>query len=115
MQAIDNYYDGNNKILPVVITGSNTSIPQAFLIALQRTLSDNDMLDVMPETNYKAAVAVINRWKAEFPKTYTQFAQLIDVPVSRFTNELENYSTSAYETFERVYPSLTAGSTFNPF
>lgn len=115
MQAIDNYYAGNNKILPVVITGSNTSISQAFLVALQRTLSDNDMLGVMPETNYKAAVSVINRWKEEFPKTYTQFARLIGMPVSRFTTDLENYSTAAYETFERVYPSLTAGSTFNPF
>ena len=115
MQAIDTYYDGNNKILPVVITGSNTSIPQAFLIALQRTLSDNDMLDVMPETNYKAAVSVINRWRTEFPDTYTQFSNLIDLPVAKFIKELESYSTAAYETFERVYPSLTAGSTFNPF
>ena len=115
MQAIDTYYDGNNKILPVVITGSNTSIPQAFLIALQRTLSDNDMLDIMPETNYKAAVSVINRWRTEFPDTYTQFSNLIDLPVTKFIKELENYSTAAYETFERVYPSLTAGSTFNPF
>ena len=115
MQAIDTYYESNNKILPVVITGSNTSIPQAFLIALQRTLSDNNMLDIMPETNYKAAVAVINRWKTEFPDTYAQFAHLIEMPTSAFINNLENYSTDAYETFERVYPSLTAGSTFNPF
>ena len=114
-QAIDTYYDGNNKILPVVITGSNTNIPQAFLIALQRTLSDNDMLDIMPETNYKAAVSVINRWKNEFPDTYTHFAALIDLPVEKFIKELENYSTAAYETFEQIYPSLTAGSTFNPF
>ena len=38
-QCIKNYYDSNNKILPVVISGSNTSLSQAFLIALQRTLS----------------------------------------------------------------------------
>ena len=46
-QIVDNYYDSNNKILPVIITGSNTSLPQAFLLALQRTLSMNG-LDVMP-------------------------------------------------------------------
>ena len=27
---IKNYYDTNSKILPVIISGSNTSIPQAF-------------------------------------------------------------------------------------
>ena len=62
-QAVLNYYKSNNKILPVVITGSNTSIPQAFLLALQRTLAMNNMLDVMPETNYQAACRVIERWK----------------------------------------------------
>ena len=47
-QCVLNYYDSENKILPVVISGSNTSLSQAFLLALQRTLSDNDLLDVMP-------------------------------------------------------------------
>lgn len=48
MQIVENYYDSNNKILPVIITGSNTSLPQAFLLALQRTLSTNGLLDIMP-------------------------------------------------------------------
>ena len=51
-QCVQNYYDSENKILPVVITGSNTSLPQAFLLALQRTMAENDKLDIMPETNY---------------------------------------------------------------
>ena len=29
-QIVQNYYESNNKILPVIITGSNTSLPQAF-------------------------------------------------------------------------------------
>ena len=64
-QCVLNYYESPNKILPVVITGSNTSLSQAFLLALQRTLSDNDLLDVMPETNYKAAISVIERWEKD--------------------------------------------------
>ena len=54
-QIVDNYYESNNRILPVIISGSNTSLSQAFLLALQRTLSMND-LNVMPDTNYKAAL-----------------------------------------------------------
>lgn len=30
---IKNYYDTNSKILPVIISGSNTSIPQAFFVS----------------------------------------------------------------------------------
>ena len=113
-QLVDNYYESNNKLLPVIITGSNTSLPQAFLLALQRTLSMNG-LDVMPETNYKAAVNVIERWEKEFPETYKKLKTSIDMPVKKFIEELQNYNTDAYEKFEKVYPSLTAGSIFNPF
>ena len=112
---IRNYYENNNKILPVVISGSNTSLSQAFLLALQRTLAENDLLDIMPETNYKAAISVINRWKNEFPNTYVELQEEIGRPVSNFIEELEDYNIVAYEQFERVYPKLTAGSTFNPF
>ena len=70
LQTVDNYYDSNNKLLPVIIVGSNTSLPQAFLLALQRTLSINGLLDAMPETNYKAAAQVIERWEKDFPDTY---------------------------------------------
>ena len=101
-QCVQNYYDSNNKILPVIITGSNTSLPQAFLLALQRTLSMNGLLDVMPETNYKAAAQVITRWEKEFPDTYKKFKDAIDMPVKKFIEEIQNYSTEAYEKFERL-------------
>ena len=114
-QMVNNYYESNNKILPVIITGSNTSLPQAFLLALQRSLSTNGLLDVMPETNYKAAVQVINRWEKEFPDTYKKLKEALDMPIKQFKEELQNFGTEAYEKFERIYPTLTAGSVFNPF
>ena len=55
LHAINTYYESDQRILPVIISGSNTSLSQAFLLALQRTLSQNGLLDIMPETNYKAA------------------------------------------------------------
>ena len=115
-QIVENYYDSGkgNKILPVIITGSNTSLSQAFLMALQRTLSVNG-LDVMPETNYKAAVQVITRWEKEFPKTYEKLKKSIDMPIKKFIDELQNYNNKAYERFEKLYPGLTSGSVFNPF
>ena len=115
LQLVNNYYESENKILPVVVTGSNTSMTQAFLLALQRALSDNDMLDIMPESNYKAAVVVIKRWKEEFPDTYLKFRKNIDCSASEFIERLDNFDINAYEIFEHLYPELTAGSVFNPF
>ncbi len=114
-QSVERYYQSDNKILPVVISGSNTSIPQAFLISLQRTLADNDFLDIMPETNYQAAIETIKRWKEEYPATYNALEKSIQMPVEKFVSSLEDYSVEAYEQFEKIYPTLTSGSVFNPF
>ena len=114
-QNILNYYESDNKILPIIVTGSNTSLNQALLLALQRTLSSNNLLDVMPETNYQAAVATIKRWKREFPDTFDKFEKSISVPVNSFLERLDSFDVNAYEEFEQVYPLLTAGSVFNPF
>lgn len=76
------------------------------MLALQRTLSDNDLLDIMPETNYRAVVSVIERWKSEFPETYVQFQKNIDVPVNDFITAIENFDIGAYEQFERISPPL---------
>ena len=114
-QLIQNYYESENKILPVVISGSNTSLTQAFLLSLQRTLSEHDLLSAMPETNYKAAISVIKRWQKDFPETFEKFLNGIDDPVEVFIDRLGNSDVAAYGAFEQVYPSLTAGSAFNPF
>lgn len=114
-QLIENYYDSDNKILPVVITGNSSSLTQSFLLALERTLSDNDLLNSMPETNYHAAVTTIQRWEKDFPKTFKKFQQMIDVPTDKFIENLENFDASAYGIFEQAYPALTSGSVFNPF
>ena len=113
-QIIDNYYESDNRILPVIISGSNTSLSQAFLLALQRTLSMNG-LNVMPDTNYKAAVGFISKWEKDYPETYQRLVDSLDMPIKKYVEELQNYNSKAYETFERIYPSLTAGSVFNPF
>ncbi len=114
-RLIQNYYESDDKILPVVISGSNTSLTQAFLLSLQRTLSEHDLLSAMPETNYKAAIGVIKRWKKEFPDTFERFAKEIDTPIEEYIDQLENYDVASYGAFEQIYPTLTSGSIFNPF
>lgn len=114
-QLVDNYYDvPGNKILPIIISGTSSSLPQAFLLALQRTLNENN-LDLMPETNYKAAIKSIEKWERNYPQVFEQFKKEISIPIEVFLSRLEDYDVEIYEEFEKIYPTLTAGSTFNPF
>lgn len=114
-RLVENFYAGSNKILPVIINGTATNLNQSFLSALQKTLADFGLANLMPETNFQAAIKVLARWKKNFPKTYAAFKKLIREPVNRFVARLENFDVDAYETFEKIYPDLTAGSAFNPF
>ena len=69
----------------------------------------------MPETNYQAAINTIVKWKSNFPETYNCFKTLIDGQANKFIERLHDFDPSAYAEFEKLYPSLTAGSHFNPF
>lgn len=114
-QLVENYYsDKKNKILPVIISGISTSLPQAFLLGLQRALEING-LDIMPETNYKAAIRTIQKWENDYPATFEKFKKEISLPVNVFKDELEKYNPTIYSEFENIYPTLTSGSVFNPF
>jgi len=114
-RLVENFYTSSNKILPVTINGTATNLNQSFLSALHRTLVKFDLLDMLPKTNFQAAVEVLRRWHKDFPKTYAAFKKLISEPVKNFINRLENFDAEAYATFEQLYPMLTAGSVFNPF
>lgn len=114
-QLVQNYRNSKTKLLPVIISGSNISLTQAFILSLQRTLNLYNMLDVMPETNYKAAVRAIEKWQQEFPQTYHNFQEHVGQPVQDFITALQDYDIATYREFEQIYPMLTSGSSFNPF
>lgn len=114
-RLVKSFYASPNKILPVIINGTATNLNQSFLSALQRTLANFDLLDVLPETNFQAAVEVLRRWRKDFPKTYSAFKKLLGEPVKNFIGRLESFDAEAYATFEQIYPALTSGSIFNPF
>lgn len=114
-REIKRYYASDDKMLPVIISGSSTSIPQAFLTALEHTLRDEDLLDIMPDTNYKAAIRCVHKWKNDFQDTYKSLSDKINGTMQDFLAKLAAYDIAAYQEFETIYPQLTAGSVFNPF
>ena len=109
-KSISNYYDSHKKILPVVISGGGTSVQQDFLLALQKTLSENGLLGIMPDTNFKAAVNSIDKWSNDFPETFSKFKDEIGQPIDQFIKKLQNFDIEAYADFETLYPKLRIAS-----
>ena len=109
------YLESGKKLLPVIINGSNTSLVQSFMGALYNTLKQNELITLMPDTHFQAAINMITRWESEYPDTLVRFQNAINMPINEFVGRLANFDVEAYSTFEGIYPSLTAGSEFNPF
>lgn len=109
------YIASEKRILPIVIQGGNNSLSQAFLSAMQRTLDMEGLKDLMPDTHFTAAVSMINGWKEHYQETYEKLKMELNEPIVEFIDRLRGYDASAYRDFERVYPKLTSGSSFNPF
>ena len=114
-QLLKNYQTSKTRLLPVLITGNSNSISQNFLLALQRTLSENNLLNLLPETNFKAAEKTILKWKSTYPKTYKEFENKISCSGEEFISQLQDFDNVAYKLFEDIYPELTSGGSFNPF
>jgi len=109
------YIKSEQKIFPIIVRGSSASLTQSFLSALQQALSDDGFADLMPETHFKAAVNQITKWRDEYPDTYQKLTKQLSKSVGDFVLALNGYEVNAYEEFEQIYPTLTSGSTFNPF
>ena len=110
-----NYLESNKKLLPIIISGSSTSLSQSFLSSLYQTLKQNDFANLMPDTNFTAAINTINRWKTDYPKTYKEFISKLNIKVSEYIERLKNFDSEIYTSFVELYPQLTSGSDFNPF
>jgi hypothetical protein len=114
-ETVGNYYSNKGKLFPIIITGSNISLSQAFLLALHRALSEAGLMHIMPDTNYNAAINTILKWKQKFPDTYKRLEALIGMPANKILDQLSDYNILIYEQFEKAYSQLTSGSVFNPF
>ncbi len=110
-----NHLQSKTKLLPVIISGSSSSLTQVFMNALQQALSSNNLEDIMPDTHFQAAENTILKWKETYPDTYKAFTERISSKIEVFLKELKAHNAKAYREFISVYPDLTAGSTFNPF
>lgn len=112
--ALD-YLKSDKKLLPIIVSGSSSSLTQSFLSALQQALKDENLSDLMPETHFIAAVNAIELWKKEYKETYNKFVEELNEPVDKLVLALKEFDVNAYDTFKTLYPKLTSGSEFNPF
>ena len=103
--------------LPVIINDTKGKLNQAFLQALSDALKRDGLDDLVPDTYFSEALRRIDEWEVDYPDTFNSFEKAIKMQrfdVASIRASLKLYSNEALEVFEKTYPTVTAGSSFNP-
>lgn len=107
----------SKRYLPVIINDTKGELNQAFLSALDDALKRDGLDSLVPDTYYSEALRRIKEWEKEYPDTFVLFKKAVseyEYDVKSIRAGLKQFETKALEIFKEVYPSITAGSTFNP-
>ena len=112
-QKMKTQYTKGKPYLPVVVTYGNEDLNSSYLFGLFRALKLAGLEDLAPDNVYRKAEEAIDTWEREYPDTYATFAKKVG-DIDGFRKELKENNKATYEIFTSLYPSLTAGSTFNP-
>lgn len=106
-----------NPFLPVVLNSTGGDLKQAFLMALNDALIRAKLDNLVPDTFYSIALQRIEEWNESYPETYEKFKQQLErarTNIDEFIASLKMFSSEALELFKKIYPTITAGSEFNP-
>ena len=107
--------ESQEKMLPVIISGTSLDIGQSFLFGLKSALQHEGIEDVMPDTYFNSAIEMIKLWEKEYKETYEKFTHsILKKTPKEFIGLLNRYDQETYNQFLEIYPILTSGSKFNP-
>ena len=107
----------SKRFLPVIINDTKGDLNQAFLAALGDALKRAGLDELAPDTYYSEALRRIDEWERDYKETFAAFEKAIKK--SGFTTKairasLKKYDNTALDLFKEIYPTITAGSVFNP-
>lgn len=116
-EKIERIRKEQKRFLPVLLTYVPDDLNQGFLLALHEALLREGFENLVPNTYYSEAIAVIHGWIAHYPSTYQKLEQILieqGGDAKKLIQKLSQYDKNSYEQFLQIYPQLTSGGTFQP-
>lgn len=105
------------RLLPVIVNDRYLDIRQAFLASVKTALTEAGLTDIMPDNYCERCLATINRWKADYPATYTaykQYLKAIGRKVADFESSLRQFDAAALSIFRDCHQTILSGAPFDP-
>lgn len=113
-ETFEQFVKDGKRLLPVAISGGTSDLRHALLSSLRNALRLAGLDDLMPTTNFNAALDTIERWRKSYPETLQRLEEATGEDADVLESRIRNMETAAYDLFVNVYPSLTSGGFFDP-
>lgn len=114
---IEQIWNNKKRMLPVIISSSQTDLNQAFLVALNEALKRDGLEELSPDTYFSRALENISNWKHNFKETYSKYKDELhsrNINMKEFELGIKQCNKENLKVFREIYPKLTSGSQFNP-
>ena len=110
------FHSRKMKFLPVIINSNYDDLKQAFRIALDQSLQNYNLHDIIPQSTYKLCLELISNWEndSSLSKKMTTQCKKEFGSVDKIKKGLKEYSLVAFETFKKIYRCMSMGIEFNP-
>ena len=106
------------RLLPVIINNNNfDDLNQNFMIALNDSLNENNINNIIPKTAFTECLETIKMWENEDQSKFNilyECLRILKINLSELKSGLKNYDLKYYKKFENLYSCVTHGCTFNP-
>lgn len=117
-EAVRTYQNAHRRLLPVILSGDESTFAVALTRALTRTLSSLGLSDFHPRTQFVAALHTIEMWERLYPDVHRRLQEYLverGQKLSTFVDALHVARIDALALFEGIYPQLTAGARFDGY
>ena len=117
LKLIKEVYKRKIKLLPVIIDSNYYNIEQSFMMALNDSLKNFGLDDIVPNTVYDVCLKVISDWendKKTKSEIVSQCLKINRVSLSELKNALSAFDKKSYYQFEKLYNCVVKGVPFNP-
>lgn len=116
--SVGDFYHSDHCLLPVILSGDESSLTVALTRGLSRAVSKLGLGDFRPRTQFQSALAIIERWERLYPNAFLNLqAQLSERghTLEALVQALQDAQPEALDLFEEIHLSVTAGAHFDGY
>ena len=104
------------SLLPVIINNNSDDLNRNFLLALNDSLNQHGITDIVPSSSYTEAVTIIKDWEQQHSASFDIFEECknsLNIEYDKLKKGLLKYDIESFEKFKQLFKCVNHGYQYN--